>query len=230
MSWDPVWEKIFREQAWGKYPGEELIRFVARNFYAAPDRSAVRILEVGCGPGANLWFLAREGFAFAGIDGSSTAIAKAEKRLDDECPGWRSFGELRVGDMGNLPFGDAEFDAVIDNEAVCCNPWDASKAIYAEMARVTKPAGRIFSRTFADGTWGEGTGKSAGHHAWFCEDGPMAGKGFTRFTTLDEIPVLIAGFDVRSVELLTWTLEDRRHEIREWVILGEKPAGAGPTT
>jgi hypothetical protein len=58
----------------------------------------------------------------------------------------------------------------------------------------------------------------------------MAGKGFTRFTTLDEIPVLIAGFDVRSVELLTWTLEDRRHEIREWVILGEKPAGAGPTT
>lgn len=224
MSWDPVWEKVFREQVWGRYPGEELIRFVARNFFSVQERSAVRILEAGCGPGANLWFLAREGFSFAGIDGSATAIAKAEKRLDEECPGWRSRGELKVGDIGNLPFGNAVFDAVIDNEAVCCNPWEASRAIYAEMARVTKPEGKLFSRIFADGTWGEGTGQPAGRHAWHCDEGPMAGKGFTRFTTLEEIPDLISGFDVRSIELLTWTLEARDKTIREWVVHGEKPA------
>lgn len=32
-SWDSVWEKIFQEQEWGKYPGESLIQFIARNFY-----------------------------------------------------------------------------------------------------------------------------------------------------------------------------------------------------
>ena len=88
MTWDPVWENLFSSGNWGQYPGEDLIRFVARNFYAVADRSATRILEVGCGPGANLWFLAREGFAAHGIDGSPSAVAKSRSRLDRECPGW----------------------------------------------------------------------------------------------------------------------------------------------
>src|SRR5438105_645758 len=92
-SWDPVWEDIFKSQPWGRYPGEDLIRFVARNFYKAPSRSSVRILEVGCGPGANLWYMAREGFSVFGIDGAPTALELARLRLDREVPGWS--GELR---------------------------------------------------------------------------------------------------------------------------------------
>ena len=63
MSWDNIWDEVFRSQPWGKYPSEDVIRFVARNFYKAPDRSSVKILEVGCGPGANLWYIAKERFA-----------------------------------------------------------------------------------------------------------------------------------------------------------------------
>src|SRR5262249_61470196 len=84
MSWDPVWEDIFRSSDWGKYPPEELIRFVARNYFRAPDRKQVKILEVGCGTGANVWFAAREGFDAYGIDGSPTAIRKAEQRFQKE--------------------------------------------------------------------------------------------------------------------------------------------------
>lgn len=25
MAWDPVWEQIFTSQAWGRYPGEDVI-------------------------------------------------------------------------------------------------------------------------------------------------------------------------------------------------------------
>src|SRR5207247_2009282 len=88
MSWDPVWEGVFTSQNWGKYPGEDVIRFVARNYYAAEDRSKVRFLEVGSGTGANLWFLAREGFSAHGMEGSPTAAGLARQRLDSECPGW----------------------------------------------------------------------------------------------------------------------------------------------
>jgi SAM-dependent methyltransferase len=222
MSWEQVWEDIFKTQAWGKYPSENLIRFVARNFYSAPDRGQIRILEVGCGPGANIWFLAREGFSFVGIDGSGTAIARAGQRLDEDIPCWRSRGELRVGDIGCLPFADDVFDAVIDVEAIYTNSWDASMEIFREIGRVTKSGGKLYSQTFATGCWGDGTGEPAGHNAWRCSEGPLAGKGLTRFTALEEIPQLLRGFDVSSVELVTMSLNNRRSEIREWIILAEK--------
>lgn len=225
MTWDPVWEDVFQNQPWGRYPGDDLIRFVARNFYAVPDRSAVRILEVGCGPGANLWYLAREGFAFAGIDGSPTAVAQTAQRLDAECSGWRSRGSLHVGEIGHLPFPDEHFHAVIDSEALCCNPWAAAQDIYGEMARVTRPGGKLFSRTFSTGTWGEGTGESVGHRAWRCVEGPLAGKGYVRFTAIEEVPELLSGFVADNVELLTWSLDNRRQEVREWIIQATRKGG-----
>ena len=220
--WNPIWEDIFRSREWGKYPSEDLIRFVASNFYQLADRSGARLLEVGCGPGANLWYLAREGFSFVGIDGSETAIGKAEKRLDAECPGWRSRGELKVGDIGKLPFADASFDAVIDNEAISCNNFDASCGMYAEIARVLKSGGRMYSRTFAEGSWGDGSGESLGDGAWHCADGPLAGKGLCRFTTERDISALTKSMRLQTVEMLRWTTGNQKNEIREWLITAIK--------
>jgi SAM-dependent methyltransferase len=216
--WDPVWEDIFATREWGKYPSEDLIRFVARNFYQVPDRSEVRLLEVGCGPGANLWYLAREGFSFAGIDGSQTAIDKAASRLDGECPGWRARGDLRIGDIASLPYESLTFDAVIDNEALSCNGFEAARDMYAEIARVLKPGGRLYSRTFAIGSWGDGSGESLGRGAWRCAEGPLAGKGVCRFTAEADIPELLAPFELDTLEVQSWTCDNRHQQIREWLI------------
>ena len=91
------------------------------------------------------------------------------------------------------------------------------------MARVTQPGGKLYSRTFATGSWGDGTGQSAGHHAWYCGEGPLAGKGLVRFAALEEIPDLVQGYAVLSAELLSWTVDKRRQSIREWIITGKKP-------
>jgi len=224
MAWDDVWEKVFVEHEWGKYPSEDLVRFVARNFYKAPDRSAVKLLEVGCGPGANLWFAAREGFAGYGIDGSATAITLAKARLDGECPGWR--GELLVGDMERLPYDDDFFDGVIDHEAVYANPYENAVAIYHEMWRVTKPGGKLFSKTFATGCVGEGTGKKAGHNAWYPTEGPLKGDGdrYTRFTAYEEIHRLCKDWKNISVNLVTYTTDgvEKGNTVKEWVVTAEK--------
>ena len=212
MSWDPVWEEIFKSRSWGQYPAEDLIRFVAVNFYKAPDRSRVKLLEVGCGPGPNLWYMAREGFAVYGIDGSSSAIQQAEARLNKECPGWK--GELRVGDIKKLPYTDGFFDGVIDHEAVSCNDYESSKKIYREMARVTKKGGKMFSRPFAD--------VKNDNREWMTGDGPLAGKGHVRFTEEKQIADLAQGFRITHTEFLTRSVENRRHSVQEWLILGEK--------
>ena len=119
MVWDKVWEEVFKRQRWSRYPNEELIRFIAKNFYKVEDRKLIKILEVGCGPGANLWYLAREAFCVYGIDGSITAIAKAKNRLDKEVKGW--CGHLMIEDITVIPFDGQFFDAVVDVERLYCN-------------------------------------------------------------------------------------------------------------
>jgi SAM-dependent methyltransferase len=222
MAWDTVWEEIFRSQSWGKYPPEDLIRFISRNYSPTKNRANIKILEVGCGPGANCWYLAREGFSFVGVDGSSSAINQAKDRLNLECPGWESRGELLVSDMASIPFENDTFDVVIDIEAIYCNDWYSSMAIYAELARVAKPGAKLFSRTFAKGSWGDGTGLCVGKDTWKCTDGPLGGKGASRFTDLNDIATLIQGFVLQEVELMTRTMGNREREIMEWVIVGEK--------
>jgi 2-polyprenyl-3-methyl-5-hydroxy-6-metoxy-1,4-benzoquinol methylase len=221
MTWDPVWEEIFNQQGWGsKYPSEDLIRFVARNFYKAPVRGDIKILEVGCGPGANLWYMAREGFSVYGIDGSKMAIDRAREMLNQDCPGWK--GELLVGDMADLSYDNQFFDAVVDHEAIYSNSYEDSKVIIKELDRVLKKNGKLFSRTFASGCWGYATGEKVGHNAWIVSEGPIFNKGYARFTDLAEIPDLFTGFKINEVELLTRTVENRCYEIKEWVVIAEK--------
>lgn len=220
MSWNPVWEQVFSNQEWGKYPPEDFIRFIARNFYNVENRTKIKILEVGCGPGANLWFLAREGFETFGIDGSQTAITRAKNRLNTECPNWR--GELTVGDFSILPYPNDYFDAVVDIEAVYCNSYATSKQIYGEMARVVRGGGKLYSRTFAPNTWGMGTGEKVGHNAWIVSEGPLLGKGYSRFTEYEEIKNLMDKFEIESIEMMTRSIDNIRHEIKEWLIVGSK--------
>ena len=86
---DSVWESIFSSRSWGRYPAEDVVRFVAREVSAEKDRIKLKALELGCGPGANLWLLANEGVAFDAIDESKTAVLQAKARLDREKPGWK---------------------------------------------------------------------------------------------------------------------------------------------
>src|SRR5437867_2303285 len=68
-SWDEEWESIFRRRAWGRYPPEHVIRFVARSFGGRTDRNSVALLDVGTGAGgACAWYMAREGFTVSAIE------------------------------------------------------------------------------------------------------------------------------------------------------------------
>lgn len=221
MAWDEVWDEVFQRQEWGRYPAEDLIRFVARNFYKAPVRSAVRLLEVGCGPGGNLWFMAREGFATYGVDGSPTAVRRATGRLDAEVPGWT--GAVSVGDITRLEFADATFDGVVDSEAIYCNSFDESVQIYGEVRRVLKPGGLLFSRTFATGSLGDGTGEKLGRRYRRVSEGPAAGKGPCRFTAREDLPELLAGFAIEELDLLSRAPGgDEARAVREWLITARR--------
>src|SRR5439155_1569888 len=72
------------------------------------DRSAVHLLDLGSGPGASTWYMAREGFAVAAIDGSPTAIRQLQTRLGVE--GLQA--DAKVGELIALPWPDGAFEGV----------------------------------------------------------------------------------------------------------------------
>lgn len=126
-----------------KYPNEEFCRFMGRNFFHIPmeKRKEIKILETGCGSGANLWMVAREGFDAYGIDFSIEGIALAEKMLDN----YGVSANLQVQDMTNINFPSQYFDAVFDVFSSYCLNRDQGRQYLLGVSRILKPGGLFFS-------------------------------------------------------------------------------------
>jgi SAM-dependent methyltransferase len=147
-AFNTIWENEIYSQGRqiGRYPYDSVVSFVFRYAPRDRERSAVNILEIGCGTGNNLWFAAREGFSVAGIDGSATAIDYARKRFAEE----GLAGDLRVGDFTSLPFEDTSFDMVIERGALVCVGRSACRRAVSEAHRVLKPGGLLFANPYSD--------------------------------------------------------------------------------
>lgn len=139
-TFDPVWEEIYNQgYSLNRYSWDNVVSFVYRYYPRHKPRNEIRILEVGCGSGSNLWFAAREGFQVAGIDGSTSAITYARNRFDEESLN----GDFRLGDFTQLPFDSEYFDLVIDRCAITCCDISATKKAVEEVRRVLHPEGKI---------------------------------------------------------------------------------------
>jgi ubiquinone/menaquinone biosynthesis C-methylase UbiE len=146
ISFDPIWEKIYQSgQQLNKYPYDQVVSFVFRYIPKDVAKNKIRILEIGCGAGNNVLFLAREGFLAYGIDASATAIQVAASRLKQE----NLHAVLEVADFVNLPFDDNTFDMIIDRGAVTCCGFNSAKTVFSECLRVLKTAGKFYFSPFS---------------------------------------------------------------------------------
>jgi ubiquinone/menaquinone biosynthesis C-methylase UbiE len=103
-------------------------------------RGGASVIDVGCGTGDDARELARlvgpEGRA-VGVDASETMIAEARRRVQ----GSGLQVEFEVSDARHLPFADDTFDACRTERMLAHVP--DPRAVLAEMARVTRPGGRV---------------------------------------------------------------------------------------
>jgi SAM-dependent methyltransferase len=116
-----------------------------------PAGARARILDVGCGTGANLEMLARVGDA-AGVDISEDALAFCRER---------GLTDVRRGAAESLPFDDDSFDLVTALDVV--EHLDDDAAGLREMRRVLKRDGRalLFVPAFM---WLWGVQDDVSHH------------------------------------------------------------------
>lgn len=125
-----------------RYPNEELIRFLARNFLklSREERARVSILDAGCGSCSNLWAIAHEGFEAHGVDLSPEGLRLGQQVLAE----WEVTAQLRLGDLLQLPYEDGSFHAVVDVFSSYVLSLEEFGRYLAEVARVLKPGGKFF--------------------------------------------------------------------------------------
>jgi ubiquinone/menaquinone biosynthesis C-methylase UbiE len=133
------------QPSWDDYAGdyETVHEPLTRQFAAAalslvPVGPGHRALDVAAGPGTLAILAADRGAAVIGIDSSPRMIARLNGRLRET---GHTGSEGRVIDAAQLPFDDASFDAVFCIFGIMLIA--DYRAALAEMARVTRPGGRV---------------------------------------------------------------------------------------
>ena len=97
------------------------------------------VLDIGCGAGSNLLYLARNGLRAHGVDLSPGAVAAARSRAAEA----RLEVQVQEGDVLALPFPDASFDALNDNGCFHTIPLRRRRRYAEEVHRVLRGEGRF---------------------------------------------------------------------------------------
>ncbi|MBW7572342.1 class I SAM-dependent methyltransferase [Caproiciproducens faecalis] len=220
-SFDNAWEEIFQNQEWGRYPSEEVIRFIARNFYKK-NRAQIKLLDIGCGTGAVTWYMAREGFAVYAFDGSETAAHKARQRMQEE----GLYAHICVSDAASLPYSDDFFDGLVDSAAISGNTAENIKKILQECFRVLKTGGKLFSTgLFKVGMSGYGTGEKLEENTYReITEGNLAHRGTIHFFEEQEIRALWsqAGFQNIAIDSADRTEQGGQNRISYFMVEAQK--------
>ena len=119
----------------------EGVRAYKRDTFAQlRPRQGARLLDVGCGTGDDVLALARlvgPAGRVVGVDASATMVAEARRRAE----GSGAPVEFVVGDAHALDLPDASFDGA-RSDRILMHLDDPARAV-AELARVTRPGGRV---------------------------------------------------------------------------------------
>jgi arsenite methyltransferase len=124
-------------------PAEALASFagVGYHFDLAALEPAEGVLDLGSGSGTDVFIAALrvgESGRAVGIDFTDEQIAKARRLRDREAFSQVEFVE---GPIDDLPFEDQSFDVIVSNGVINLSP--VKSRVFAEVARVLKPGGRL---------------------------------------------------------------------------------------
>ena len=137
---------------WGNGPFDRIAASIEDLHESVADALAVRAgeraLDLGCGTGRVAELMAPSGATVVGIDLAPGLIETATERAAE-----RGLDiDYRVGDCERLEDADATYDAVGSSVGIMFAPHHQAAA--SELARITKPGGRIALANWAPGSPG----------------------------------------------------------------------------
>jgi ubiquinone/menaquinone biosynthesis C-methylase UbiE len=131
------WNKIYREGRFKKSVDKNFPQIVE----ILKEYEIKKVLELGCGAGRHVVYLAKMGFEVYGIDIAKYGIKIARKWLREE----NLKAKLKVGDIyKKLPYKDNFFDAIICIRTLNHGKIEWIRRAIKEMYRILKPNGYVF--------------------------------------------------------------------------------------
>ena len=120
MTFSLEWDERYRSNThMSIWPWSDLVSYVIR--YAKPTGKQTRVLELGCGAGANIPFFLGQGFKYYGIEGSNTIINKLKRKFP------KIKNNLIADDFTKQIQFKEKFDLVVDRAALTHNNTDGIK-------------------------------------------------------------------------------------------------------
>ncbi len=222
-----IWEEIHSSREWGKYPNEELVRFIGRTFSHVPkdERGNVKVLEIGFGQGANVWFLIREGFDVYGIDISKSAREKMKSYLEENKLLPDNFeSRFRIEDMKIFKF-EERFGVIIDCASVLCVSYKEHFDVFKNIFDHLSNGGYFWSFHILKSSWGYGAGSLIDRDTFDnVSEGPLANQGIIYFADLCDLTKMLedVGFKIENKELLIRTYENVSRQLTFAIITAKK--------
>lgn len=219
-SFDNTWDEIHEKQEWGKYPSIEVVRFIARNYYNT-DRKTIKILDFGCGAGANTWYLAKEGFDTYAFDGSKNAVEKAKNYLAKE----NLNAKFQVADALEIDYKDNYFDCIIDSAVVYANTLNNIVLMYQKIYNLLIEGGKLFATgLFTPNTTGYASSEIKLEKNTYKDltEGVLAGRGTVHFFEKEEIFNILKKICFKNIIIDISMRTDMGNVVEYWNVIAEK--------
>ena len=222
MGFSNEWEEQYSSnQHMSIWPWSDLVSYIYR-YTEVAKRPDMKVLEIGCGAGANIPLFQKIGADYYAIDGSHTII----RMLREKYPIYAK--NLVVGDFTKeIPF-DETFDVIVDRAALTHNTTvDIKNTVRLIEEHLSAGAQFIgidwFSKNHDDFDIGDIVPDDEYTKLMKDVDGQFAGLGNVHFSDEAHLRDLFANFDIKVLEeKVVNTLLPVKHQFASWNFVAVK--------
>lgn len=191
-NWDQRYQQNTHMTVW---PFSDLISFTMR--YARPSGHGFKVLELGCGVGANIPFFLAQGAEFYAVDGSQFSVDQLHERY----PNLKN--NIIVGDFTQKLDFPVEFDLVVDRGSLTCNHTAGIAACIELVHQKLKPGGKFIGIDWLSTEYPMFLKGSPAEDEYTRRDyktGPYVDVGRVHYADKPLILKLFKGFEIRVLE------------------------------
>jgi SAM-dependent methyltransferase len=220
LSFSREWEERYtQQQHLSIWPWTDLVSLVMR--YCRPTRPDCKVLEVGCGAGANIPFFKWLDVEYFGVDGSGEIISRLVREFPELSP------RLVVADFTKaLPFDDS-FDLIVDRASLTHNSTTNIRQALELILERLKPGGHFvgvdwFSTRHSE--FSMPTKAVDDYTRRGFTEGQFAGLGNVHFSDYEHLNDLLQAFEIIVLDhkLIERVKPEASHSLATWNFVARK--------